>query len=505
MSLIKPDKLTLPFAASGNKNVIPVASQIGITGGAASYTDGFPPLTITPLSAGGEPPFGKDMNGVIYSISDVVCWLNAGGGFEYDSVFANDTNINGYSAGAKVKRTDGLGYWLNTIAGNKVDPETSGADAAGWVPDFTNGISRIVMSNSSVTLTPLQYGKPIIVLTGTITADLNLIFPAIASGWTVINNTSGLYNITCKTSSGIGVAVALSANPIICDGTDIQFIKVSVVSTIADICQTVESGPADANNIPTFLPATSVSLNLTTQNISVGYNSLKITAANGFNANGSPNDVFISLTANITFTGCTASQTNYLPVSADAGTAQTPMTLAPIYQEAGTPSITSGQYTYIKNRRQMYLGNGTVASAVNHVIVGEAVAGASTITSTVAYAYKGKYKSTFLSLPSNGTVTNFNHNIGYIGPEMKYKAVVKCLTSEQGITVGEIFDFMGITGSSNYPFNPVSTTSRNASILVKSNAGSYQWVNYRRSATIGEIFTPTESYYNYAVIVDRGW
>jgi hypothetical protein len=88
---------------------------------------------------------------------------------------------------------------------------------------------------------------------------------------------------------------------------------------------------------------------------------------------------------------------------------------------------------------------------------------------------------------------------------MKYKAVVKCLTSEQGITVGEIFDFMGITGSSNYPFNPVSTTSRNASILVKSNAGSYQWVNYRRSATIGEIFTPTESYYNYAVIVDRGW
>ena len=69
MSLTKPDKITLPFAASGNKNVIPVASQIGITGGAASYTDGFPPLTMTPVAAGGIPPSGKDMNGVIYTIS----------------------------------------------------------------------------------------------------------------------------------------------------------------------------------------------------------------------------------------------------------------------------------------------------------------------------------------------------------------------------------------------------------------------------------------------------
>ena len=48
MQLINaPGKLVLPFAASGAKNAIPVASQIGIVAGAASLTDGFPPLTRT--------------------------------------------------------------------------------------------------------------------------------------------------------------------------------------------------------------------------------------------------------------------------------------------------------------------------------------------------------------------------------------------------------------------------------------------------------------------------
>jgi hypothetical protein len=39
-----PQKLSLAFAADGAKNVIPVPSQIPYTPGAASFTDGFPPL-----------------------------------------------------------------------------------------------------------------------------------------------------------------------------------------------------------------------------------------------------------------------------------------------------------------------------------------------------------------------------------------------------------------------------------------------------------------------------
>ena len=51
-----PSKIPLPFAysASGSYiNTIPTASQIGIVNGKASLTDGFPPLTFSPISAGG--------------------------------------------------------------------------------------------------------------------------------------------------------------------------------------------------------------------------------------------------------------------------------------------------------------------------------------------------------------------------------------------------------------------------------------------------------------------
>ena len=197
-----PGKLVLPFAQSGAKNEIPVDSQIGITAGAASLTDGFPPLTRTPLAAGGVPPSGLDMNGVLYELSAIIRWVNAGAGFVYDATFATDDNVQGYPKGARVLRSDGLGYWFNTADGNTTDPETTGAAAAGWVPDFSTGVSAITMTSANITLNELQYGKPVIVISGLLTANLNLIFPNIIGEWVVINNTTGAYSITCKTAAG---------------------------------------------------------------------------------------------------------------------------------------------------------------------------------------------------------------------------------------------------------------------------------------------------------------
>lgn len=221
MQLINaPGKLVLPFANAGAKNAIPVASQIGIVAGAASLTDGFPPLTRTPLAAGGVPPSGLDMNGIIYELSAILRWANAGAGYVYDGTFATDTNVQGYPKGARVLRSDGTGYWFNTTDGNTTNPEGVGAVAAGWVPDFTNGVAAVTMTGSNVTLTALQYGKPIIVISGLLTANLNLIFPSIAGEWSVINNTTGAYSVTCKTSAGTGVVVN-SAQLIVGDGTNI--------------------------------------------------------------------------------------------------------------------------------------------------------------------------------------------------------------------------------------------------------------------------------------------
>lgn len=221
MQLINaPGKLVLPFANSGAKNSIPVASQIGIVAGAASLTDGFPPLTRTPLAAGGVPPSGLDMNGIIYKLSAILRWANAGAGYVYDGTFAADSNVGGYPKGARVLRSDGQGYWFNTTDSNTTDPESAGAVAAGWLPDFTTGAAAITMTSSNVTLTELQYGKPVIVITGLLTANLNLIFPNIVGEWVVINGTTGSFSITCKTAAGTGVVVN-SVQSIVGDATNI--------------------------------------------------------------------------------------------------------------------------------------------------------------------------------------------------------------------------------------------------------------------------------------------
>jgi hypothetical protein len=56
---------------------IPVDSQIGINAGFASLNDGFPPLTMTPIAAGGVPPFGQDMNGILNQITEIQQWQQA--------------------------------------------------------------------------------------------------------------------------------------------------------------------------------------------------------------------------------------------------------------------------------------------------------------------------------------------------------------------------------------------------------------------------------------------
>ncbi len=123
---------------SSKTNPIPVPSQIGITPGAASYTDGFPPLCATPVSSGGIPPTKADMNGILYGMSAVDVWMCAGGGFPYSSAFS--TAIGGYPKGARVLMASGAGYWVSTVDNNVTDPDTGGA---GWASADENAITAL--------------------------------------------------------------------------------------------------------------------------------------------------------------------------------------------------------------------------------------------------------------------------------------------------------------------------------------------------------------------------
>jgi hypothetical protein len=126
-----PTKFQIPFASSagsGYIRTIPQSSQIGITNGAASLTDGFPPLTFLPVGSGGVPPFGQDFNGILNEITQWIQWQNAGGLVTYDSVFS--TAIGGYPKNALLSGTALGVIWLNTVDNNTANPDSAGA---GWL------------------------------------------------------------------------------------------------------------------------------------------------------------------------------------------------------------------------------------------------------------------------------------------------------------------------------------------------------------------------------------
>ena len=75
-------RLMKPFANSGNKAAIP---QTGTDPARASYETGFTPLNMTPIAAGGVPPSGRDMNGILYDLSNAMMWQQAMGILPYDA------------------------------------------------------------------------------------------------------------------------------------------------------------------------------------------------------------------------------------------------------------------------------------------------------------------------------------------------------------------------------------------------------------------------------------
>jgi hypothetical protein len=151
LSSQKPKLIPVAFATSGAKQDIPVTSQISIAAGRASYTDGFPPLTRTPLAAGGIPPYGTDFNGVLNDITAAIRWANAGMGYAYNADFS--TSVGGYPKGAQLTKATNDGIWLNTVESNASNPDTGGA---GWL-DLTAGRligTRSITSSGTYTPSP---------------------------------------------------------------------------------------------------------------------------------------------------------------------------------------------------------------------------------------------------------------------------------------------------------------------------------------------------------------
>lgn len=115
--------------AGGKTFPFPVDSQITVKNGAASLSTGFPPLTMTNPTVGGVPPYGIDMNGILFPHSAWVVFLAAGQGPGYDATL--QTAMGGYAIGARLRQAaNPLATWVSAVDANMTDPDTGGA---GWI------------------------------------------------------------------------------------------------------------------------------------------------------------------------------------------------------------------------------------------------------------------------------------------------------------------------------------------------------------------------------------
>ncbi len=189
---------------------------------AASYQLGFPPITMTAQSAGGLNPDGRDFNGILNLITANLAALTGGQGYQFNSIYAAANG--GYALGAILAMANGAGYWINQVSGNSNNPDTTAAASSGWAPLIAYGVTAVSgLTNSNVTLTAPQAAMPVITLAGTLTANVQIIFPTWTKRWLVVNNTSiGAYSVTCKTSSGTGLVIPNGETLISGDGTNIS-------------------------------------------------------------------------------------------------------------------------------------------------------------------------------------------------------------------------------------------------------------------------------------------
>jgi hypothetical protein len=113
-------------------------------------------------------------------------------------------------------------------------------------------LSKSVAGSADVTLTTDEQRRRIIILTGALTGNINVIVDATPWDWIVYNNTSGAYSLTFKTTAGSGIAITQGTRTALtCDGTN-------VVSSITGLGAVTASGKITATAAGVDVPTSAL-------------------------------------------------------------------------------------------------------------------------------------------------------------------------------------------------------------------------------------------------------
>lgn len=222
-------------------------------------------------------------------------------------------------------------------------------------------------------------------------------------------------------------------------------------------------------------------------------------------ANGYGDDIVGTSTANLTWTGLNSvpavTYYLYLDVATDGTVATGSTTVAPTYQNGGTPSTTAATDTFNIEQMVMWAGNGATAVQKYRVYVGQVDAtGGVTSANLIWYAVNGLYDSGYTAtFPVAGTNIEKSHNIG-VTPLVS-SLLCRCTTIDSAYNVGDVIEPFTSSFSGNVfsPFTKYSTA-----LKVGFTAGSN--VNFCiQNKTTGAQANGTAASWSYKLVADRGW
>ena len=140
MPVSVPTFIKQAWAAVGSKFTIP--DNANPTTGRAGWDQGFSPINLTPVTAGGIPPFGQDMNGVLYDITSAIQYIQAGRSFPYNQDFADA--IGGYGKGSLVSLDSDLSVvYKSKVDNNLTPPPSANWEVAGEVSQATETVAGV--------------------------------------------------------------------------------------------------------------------------------------------------------------------------------------------------------------------------------------------------------------------------------------------------------------------------------------------------------------------------
>ena len=276
------------------------------------------------------------------------------------------------------------------------------------------------------------------------------------------------------------------------DGTDFILLNplpaAATSSSSVPVRQTVLSGPVDSSGFAAFGGSTG-STTVTASG------TLKATAAAGGDAN------YTGSIVNPSWTGLSTNGTMFLYLDITSGGVVTTgsTTLEPTYQWGGTYSTTNLQNTFNIQEMTMKVGNGSTASQVYRVFVGEVTVAGGVVTAITWYALMGRYISALYGIALSTNYTN-SHNLGH-----KYCLLtvnIVCQTAELGYAIGDKTIIQGADNDNIQNFGcMVSNTGRNSAVTTTSSSTLPSVINRTTFATV----TITAANWKFELTAQRSW